>query len=302
MSSTIELTKVCEHCGKQFIARKRSTKYCSKRCAEHAYKAAKRNEHVKYEQRKADQQASASVEELYYLSPTQLAKLLGLSRRTIYYYLEEQSIPCVQFKGKTRIRRSDIEKLFDSEHEYIRRVPKEREPITEYYTTKELLEKFGISNSWLFKAAKQHNIPKVTQHGKTYWSKKHCDAIFGKKDSSADEITEWYTVAEIQEKYGMTLPAIYSLVSSVGMPKKKDGKNVLYSKKHFDAAKGVEAPIESEWYSIAEATVKYNMTRDQLYHYIKTYKVKKKMVGKYCYLAKDEVDALFGNIFSPPSI
>ena len=28
----------------------------------------------------------------------------------------------------------------------------------------------------------------------------------------------------------------------------------------------------------------------------------KKMVGKYCYLAKDEVDALFENIFTPPSI
>ena len=58
---------------------------------------------------------------------------------------------------------------------------KAHEEITEFYTTKDVLEKFSISNSWLFKAAKQHDIPKVTQHGKTYWSKKHCDAIFGKK-------------------------------------------------------------------------------------------------------------------------
>ncbi len=302
MSSTIEITKICEFCGKQFIARKRSTRYCGKRCAEHAYKAAVRAEKVEREQAKANVSAKEDVTNLAFLSPKECAKLLGVTSRTIYRYLSSNSIPCYQFKGKTRIRRLDIEKLFDSEHNYIRRLPKEREPITEFYTTKELLEKFGISNSWLFKAAKQHNIPKVTQHGKTYWSKKHCDAIFGKKDSSVDEITEWYTVAEIQEKYGMTLPAIYSLVSSVGMPKKKDGKNVLYSKKHFDAAKGVETPIESEWYSIAEATAKFDMTRDQLYHYIKTYKVKKKMVGKYCYLAKDEVDALFGNIFTPPSI
>lgn len=179
---------------------------------------------------------------------------------------------------------------------------KDREPITEFYTTKEILEKFSISNSWLFKVSKQQNIPKVTQHGKTYWSKKHCDMIFGKKDSSVDEITEWYSVAEIQEKYGMTLPAVYCLVSKVGIPKKKEGKEVRYSKKHFDAAKGVAEPVESEWYSIAEATEKFNMSRDQLYHYIKTYKVKKKMVGKYCYLAKDEVDALFENIFTPPSI
>lgn len=165
-----------------------------------------------------------------------------------------------------------------------------------------MLEKFSISNSWLFKAAKQHDIPKVTQHGKTYWSKKHCDAIFGKKNTTVDEITEWYSVAEIQEKYGMTLPAIYSFVSKIGIPKKKEGKEVRYSKRHFDAAKGTAEPVESEWYSIAEATAKFNMTRDQLYHYVKTYNVKRKMVGKYSYLCKDEIDALFANIFAPPSI
>ena len=126
--------------------------------------------------------------------------------------------------------------------------------------------------------------------------------IFGKKDTSVEEITEWYSVVEIQEIFGMTLPAIYCLVSKTGIPKKKEGKEVRYSKKHFDAAKGTAEPVESEWYSIAEATEKFNMSRDQLYHYIKTYKVKKKMVGKYCYLAKDEVDALFENIFTPPSI
>ena len=33
-----------------------------------------------------------------------------------------------------------------------------KEPITEFYTTKEVLAKFGISNSWLFKAAKENNF------------------------------------------------------------------------------------------------------------------------------------------------
>ena len=40
MSSTIEITKTCEWCGNKFIARKCTTRYCSKRCAEHAYKGA----------------------------------------------------------------------------------------------------------------------------------------------------------------------------------------------------------------------------------------------------------------------
>ena len=37
MSSNIQIEKVCQWCGKNFIARTTQTAYCSKRCAEHAY-------------------------------------------------------------------------------------------------------------------------------------------------------------------------------------------------------------------------------------------------------------------------
>lgn len=38
MSSTTGITKTCEWCGNKFIARKCTTRYCSKRCTEHDYK------------------------------------------------------------------------------------------------------------------------------------------------------------------------------------------------------------------------------------------------------------------------
>lgn len=49
--------------------------------------------------------------------------------------------------------------------------------------------------------------------GKTLWSKAHVDKYFSKRNSYDETIVEWYTVAEIQEKFGMTLQAIYYLVS-----------------------------------------------------------------------------------------
>ncbi len=56
------------------------------------------------------------------------------------------------------------------------------EPIEEFYTTKEILEKFGISTSWLFKMAKERKIPKTVVRGKTLRSRKHIDnAIADKK-------------------------------------------------------------------------------------------------------------------------
>ena len=42
MSSTIEINKICEWCGKEFIAHKSSTRFCSHRCSGLSYKAAKR--------------------------------------------------------------------------------------------------------------------------------------------------------------------------------------------------------------------------------------------------------------------
>lgn len=67
--------------------------------------------------------------------------------------------------------------------------------------------------------------------------------------------------------------APYSFVSKNAIPKKKGGITVLYSKKHFDIAKGQAKPKEPKYYTIAEAMTKFNLTRDQLYHYVACYKI-----------------------------
>ena len=107
------------------------------------------------------------------------------------------------------------------------------------------------------------------------------------------EITEWYSVEDIQSKYGMTLSAIYSLVSKIGIPKCKEGQKVYYSKYHFDVAKGAKSAEDVEFISVADAMEKYSLTRDQLYHYVKTYKITKFRCGKYVKLNAKELEALF---------
>ena len=56
---------------------------------------------------------------------------------------------------------------------------------------------------------------------------------------------------------------------------------VYYSKKHVDIAKGVAAPEEPLYYTVAEAMEKFNLTRDQLYHYAKYHNIPKVKKGKY---------------------
>ncbi len=66
-------------------------------------------------------------------------------------------MPCRKLRGKTLIRRSDIEELFDIAAPYVKRLKREATPITEFYTTAEVEEKFGVSTSWVFKVGKEEN-------------------------------------------------------------------------------------------------------------------------------------------------
>ena len=47
MSSNIRVSRICQFCEKEFIARTTVTKFCSHKCNSKAYKMKKRNEKVK---------------------------------------------------------------------------------------------------------------------------------------------------------------------------------------------------------------------------------------------------------------
>lgn len=298
MASNIDIQKKCEWCGKLFIAHKTSTRCCSHRCANLAYKERTRQKRVSEFQTMVNQQIEKEdCIDKDFFTPSEAAKYIGISRATFYRYLETNLIKSVQLKRKTIIRKRDIEALFDNASPYKKHLPRSKRSITDFYTTAEIKEKFGVKESWIYEIAKEHNIPRTFNRGRTYWSKKHIDSYFAKKAPDAS-ITEWYSVAELQEKFGMTLSAIYTFVYKNVIPKRKEGKMVYYSKKHFDIAKGIATPEEPQYYTIPEAMEKYNLTRDQLYHYVKYHNITRIKVGKYTKIIRSELD----KFFEPPKI
>ena len=298
MASNIDIQKKCEWCGKLFIAHKTSTRCCSHRCANLAYKERTRQKRVSEFQTMVNQQIEKEdCIDKDFFTPSEAAKYIGISRATFYRHLETNLIKSVQLKRKTIIRKRDIEALFDNASPYKKHLPRAKQSITDFYTTAEIKEKFGVKESWIYEIAKEYNIPRTFNRGRTYWSKKHIDSYFAKKAPDAS-ITEWYSVAELQEKFGMTLSAIYTFVYKNVIPKRKEGKMVYYSKKHFDIAKGIATPEEPQYYTIPEAMEKYNLTRDQLYHYVKYHNITRIKVGKYTKILRSELD----KFFEPPKI
>jgi len=115
--------KICEWCGKPFIAQKNGTKYCSKDCENEAIIASK--EIVLAEGKLPKLPVSDEISAIYekeFLSPKDLAKLLEVSKTTIYRYIQDGLIPALQLPGRTRIRRKDLDALFDNAPEYTKRV------------------------------------------------------------------------------------------------------------------------------------------------------------------------------------
>ena len=299
MSSRIDIQKRCKWCGNIFIAHKTSTEYCSHRCANLAYKDKVRKQRIESFQRESGKKVNTppAIDNKEYLNPTEASELLCIGRTSIYRYIRSGNIKVIRFKRKTLIRKTDIEDMA----EYItiqgHETKSEKAPITDFYTTAEVKEKYHVNESWIFAIAKKHNIPRTFNRGKTYWSKKHIDAYFAKKAPDPD-ITEWYSTQEMQEKFGMTLSAIYTFAYKNAIPKKKEGIMVYYSKKHVDIAKGIAKPEETMYYTVAEAMEKFNLTRDQLYHYVKWHHISKIKKGKYTFISRTELDKLL----APPKI
>lgn len=298
MTSCIKIKKVCEWCGEVFYAQKTTTRYCLHRCNSRAYKEAARNKRIRETETKTDafisQQPMQTIKDKEFLSFAEAGTLLGITRQAVYKMVALGHLKASKISSRLSfIKRSDIENMLENKP-YTTQQTKEKSPITEFYTTTEVKEKYNVAESWIFLVAKKHDIPRTFNRGKTYWSKKHIDNYFSKKAPNP-EITEWYTVQEIQEKFDMTLTAIYTLASKNAIPKKKEGIMVYYSKKHFDIAKGVVQPEEPQYYTVAEAMGKFSLTRDQLYHYAKYHNIHRVKIGKYTKISKPELDKLLGD-------
>lgn len=298
MSSNIEIQKICFCCGSLFIARKTTTKYCSLKCASKSYKANKRKEYIGVQAVKAKNDLFELrlniIRMKEFLTISETAFLVGVTRKTVYKYITNGELKTMQLGSRSFIRLSDIYDKFNTINLNYYKPIQEDSSILEWYTISKIKEKYNVKESWIYKIIRDEQIPKATKRGKAFYSKKHVDSYFSKKDASLD-ITTWYSVEELQEKFNMTTTAIYSFVYENKIPKKKDGRNVLYSKEHFDIAKGLKEPEEPKYYTTSEAMEKYNLTRDQLYHYVKYHKIPKVKEGRCIKISKVHLDELFDN-------
>lgn len=161
MSSKIDIQKRCKWCNAVFTAHKTTTEYCSHRCANLAYKDRVRKQRIESLQHELGKSIKTPPNlNKEYLTPSEVAELLNIGRTSIYRYIRNGTIKVIRFERKTFVRRADIENMTDYLSPENEKTPtKEKSPITDFYTTAEVKEKYHVNESWIFVVAKKNNIP-----------------------------------------------------------------------------------------------------------------------------------------------
>lgn len=287
----MKILKKCLTCGADFIATKMSSKYCCRSC-----------EHVAQRRREAEKRKLASekllefggskipseLENKQFLTPKNLQDLLGVSRATIYRYFEFGIIKAVRIRQRTLVRRSDLEAYFDTASPYKKRSNK-RKADKEYYSLKEIMEKYNIGRKAVWNRCDRLGIPKVYEGRNTYWSKKAIDSKFADLLEEID-LENYYTMEEVMEIYNMSRQGVITFVCHHKVPRVKRGKSVYYSKIHIDSFKRKGAGPDPDWYTYEEITEKYGFTKDQIKYTLNHFEIRTEKRGKFTMIFRTDFD------------
>ncbi|MEO6669285.1 MAG: helix-turn-helix domain-containing protein [Ferruginibacter sp.] len=185
MSSNFQVQRVCQHCGNEFTARTTVTKYCSHKCANAGHKAGVRAAKIEASNQGIQQLKSGNIEHLKtkeFLTVRDVASLLNCSLRTVYYYIESGDIEAVNLGQRiTRVKRSALDKLFDKPQAATTLTESKAEQvnydISDCYSTEQVREKYGISESALRNLIIKNQIPKFRKGWFAYVPKTAVDTL-----------------------------------------------------------------------------------------------------------------------------
>jgi excisionase family DNA binding protein len=181
MSSKIEVQRICQHCGNEFTARTTVTRFCSHRCASAAHKQKVRAGKVEKSNKQTQLIKTQPIEELKakeFLTIREVARLLNCSVRSVYYYIEIGTIKAVNLGQRiTRVKRSEIDKLFEQPQTVTTQPEQKQFDITDCYTITEVQNKYGISDNALNNIIKRNSIPKIKKGWFAYVPKTVIDKL-----------------------------------------------------------------------------------------------------------------------------
>ena len=272
----------CKFCGKEFVARSGMQKYCCEECQSKAKEARK----------KRQQDFMNAVEPVIglqdqeYLTFSKAAILMGCSRQYVYKLVNEGKLEASRISSRMAfIRKADIEKMLAG-NPYHRVLPTNRpkkakvsvtrsakngvslsksedvhpgNEVLDYISGEEVMSIYKVKKSWLYTSAKRNQVPICRVAGKNYYSRMHMDKLFG-KSVDVEAISEWLTMKEAEELYGMSAASVRSNAYRHHIPTKREYGQTYYAKEQLDALRRTDLVNDDRYYTAREAAEKYDMS------------------------------------------
>ena len=162
-------------------------------------------------------------EAVLYYTTKEIQKKFKIEKKTLYRRCKLYDIPKIEEGNRVYYNRALIDKYFT---ELIEEINPDI-----YYTTAEVMEKYGMSRASVASFALRHNIPRINRHHDVYYSRAHMDAI---KEKQTKLDPDYYTYEEIKTKYGITTINISYYVNKYDIERYKQGSRTMVKRTDFD--------------------------------------------------------------------
>lgn len=161
-----------------------------------------------------------------------------------------------------------------------------------YISAEEIAERYKQNKKWVHYLTRTKRVPRVQKAGFLFYDEKVVDELFSKY-TSVDNITEWYTCDDIEQKYNMTAVARRSFTHRHNIPTKKEYGITYYSKVHVDYAKNPGIQYADEYYTVDQIVDIYRVGKNTVYNAIRHYKVPSLKDGNFGVYLKTAIDKIF---------
>lgn len=153
-----------------------------------------------------------SEEILSYISGEEILSTYKVKQSWLYTTARRNQIPVCKIAGKNYYSKSHVEECLG--------LTADIAAITDWLTTEQVFEVFGMKPTAIHAYAYRHGIPTKREYGILYYSKTHLDDL-RRIDLTEDE--DYCTVEYVSEKYGLSKANIHHIAKVHGIEKRKVG-------------------------------------------------------------------------------
>jgi excisionase family DNA binding protein len=164
-----------------------------------------------------------------YYTTEQIIEKFKVSKKWVWDYTRKAKIPKRKIRGNNYYSKQHIDAAF-AKYEV-------DSDLTEWYTPKEIEERYGMTRDAIRSQVYRNNIPSKKEHGQIYYSKYHFDLS---KSSGESKDEYYYTVKQAMEKFNITRDSVYQILKYYKIERINVGNHVKFLKIEFDKVMSVK--------------------------------------------------------------